>query len=181
MAAALFVASFASQPGAAAAELPRVVLHVTDYQGVSVDELQDAQQRVAAAYRRIGVQLVWTGRPQGVTPRDGDLHVRLTILNAEMTAKHNPDVTALGQGCHAARHAYIYYPRLVGYAIQTQSDPARVLALVVAHELGHVLLPEYSHARTGLMQASTDRRIVSLPPFLPSQASTIREMLTSGR
>jgi hypothetical protein len=181
-AAGLMVVSRLLAPSVAdAAELHRVVLHLTDYQEVAPGELTQAQQLVVRAYGRIGVQLVWAGRPDGVRPDDGNLHVRVSILDQSMSERHNPDVNALGQGSHGAKWAHIYYPRIVTYARRTQSDPARVLAVVIAHELGHVLLPEYSHTRTGLMQPTTDERIVDVPSFLPAQASVIRQMVAAGR
>jgi hypothetical protein len=164
-----------------AAELPRVILHLTEYEQVPPDELRDAQEQVDLAYRRIGVQIEWAAQPMGDMPRDGSLHVSVVILNDPMSAKYNADVNALGQGSHITKHAYIYYPRIVGYAQHTHSSTGRVLAVVMAHELGHVLLPEFSHVRSGLMQPTWQGRIVNVPPFLPAQASTIRELLTTGR
>jgi hypothetical protein len=164
-----------------AAELQRVVAHVTDYQPVEPAVLCNAQRLVIQAYARIGVELVWAGPPDGQRPDDASLHVRVSILNSPMSEKSNPDVSALGQGSHVARQACVYYSRIVDFARQTHSHPARVLATVLAHELGHVLLPEYSHAPWGLMRPTCAERIVSVPPFLPAQASAIRQMLTSGR
>jgi hypothetical protein len=163
----------------AAAELPRVVLHVTDYQQVAKGELLEAQQRATRAYAGIGVQLVWTGGPEEQLSNDSGVHVRVSILNIEMSAKSNDDLRVLGQAGHNSRHVYIYYTRIVDYGFRTQSDPARVLAVVLAHELGHVLLPAYSHTPSGLMQPGLIGRIVTMPPFLPAQVTTIRQMLAA--
>jgi hypothetical protein len=181
VAASVVLACLSSGSMARAAELRRVVLDLTDYQPVATAELGDAQQLVVQAYARIGVELAWAGWSDGAPSEDASLRVRVTILNGPMSTRNNPDVSALGEGSHGARQAYIYYARIVDFARRTQSDPARVLAVVLAHELGRVLLPDYSHAPSGLMRPTWDGRIVNVPPFLPAQATTIRHQLATPR
>ena len=64
--------------------------------------------------------------------------------------------------------------------MRTNGDPATTLALVLAHEIGHLLLPEYSHAPSGLMRAHWEGRVDNIPSFIPAQATTIRMMLASA-
>jgi hypothetical protein len=157
-----------------------VVLHVTDYELVPGGLLAEAQKAASDVYARIGVRLVWTDGSAKLAAADGSLHLDVTILNATMTARRAPAPGTFGQASYITRCAYIYYRRIIWYALQSGSDPARVLALVLAHEVGHMLLPEYSHAPSGLMRATWDRRIVHVPDFMPAQAATIRTMLTSA-
>jgi hypothetical protein len=44
------------------------------------------------------------------------------------------------------------------FASQTRQDVSRIVALVIAHEIGHVLLPAPAHTDTGLMQVPWDQR-----------------------
>ncbi|HUR32544.1 MAG TPA: hypothetical protein VM032_02035 [Vicinamibacterales bacterium] len=164
---------------AAPPELITVVVHVKDCERVPARELAAAKQLASDVYEQIGVQLLWTDGASALAPSDGLRHVDLFILDAAMTARHNSDPVVFGQAGHLTGRAYIYYPRILAYAIRSNSEPARVLALVFAHELGHVLLPAYSHGPTGLMRAAWEGRIVAVPAFDPPQADTIRATLTA--
>lgn len=175
VAAATFLA--AARSFADPAPAATVVLHVADYAKVPAGEMGSAQQAAARVYERIGVQLVWTDGSARLAPADGAVHLDVWILTAEMTHRMKAAPDGFGQASHSTKRAYIHYSRILAYAKQSASDPARVLALVLAHEVGHMLLPEYSHAPSGLMRANWEGRIVGIPDFLPAQANTISRML----
>ena len=153
---------------------PTVVLHVRDFQGVPRTELTDAQRGASEIYAHIGVRLVWTGGSARLNAVDRCLNVDVVILDKTMADRNNPEPAAFGQASHVTRRAYIYYSRIVAYAVRTHSSPDRPLALVLAHELGHVLLPEYSHTAAGIMRPTFSGPIVKLPRFGSEQATTIR-------
>jgi hypothetical protein len=54
-----------------------------------------------------------------------------------------------------------------------------MLGFVLAHEIGHMLLPRYSHTALGLMKAAWVGTITGIPEFLPEQAATIRTLLAA--
>ncbi len=117
------------------ASVATVVFHVRDYRPVPANEMSEAQRLAARVYARVGVALVWAGGTRAHAAADGFFHVELIILDGRMTARNNPEHTAFGQAAHTTKRAYIYYPRIHSHARQTQSDPARALAVVFAHEL----------------------------------------------
>jgi len=158
----------------------KVVLHVKDYQPVPPGQLREAEVVVRSIYARIGVDVVWTTGAARMAPADGDRHVDVVIMNKEMTDRDAPDAKAFGKGNMLIHRATIYFPRIVAHAHKTQSNPSRVLALVLAHEVGHTLLPEYSHSSSGLMRARWDGAIVQIPGFAREQADAIRAMLTTS-
>jgi hypothetical protein len=160
-------------------EIPTVVLHVMDYVHVPVDELQEAETLAAEVYTRIGVRLVWTDGYAAGAIHDGARHLDVVILTPDMTDSRKAKAGTFGAASHDTRHAYIYYQRAVDHAIETRSDPRRVLGLVFAHETGHMLLPVYSHSESGLMRAEWEGRLPKIPDFLPSQAEQIRKELAS--
>jgi hypothetical protein len=164
---------------AESAAVPTVVVHVKDCQHVPAGELAAAKRLASDVYAQIGVQVVWADGASALAPSDGLRHVDLFVVDAAMSARHNPDPVAFGQAGHLTGRAYIYYPRIFDYAIRSQSEPARGLALVFAHELGHALLPAYSHAPTGLMRVAWEGRIVTVPSFDAAQAEILRATLTS--
>jgi hypothetical protein len=170
-------AALASEPAPAAV----VVLHVTDYQHVPAGELAAAERAASRVYARIGVRLVWTNGVARLAAPDGALHVDVVILDAEMANADQGDPLALGFASHVTRRAKIYFARVRAYARETGGSLERVFGLVLAHEIGHVLLPNHSHSSSGVMRASWDGRIARLPGFTRSQAETIRTRLIAAR
>lgn len=166
-----------AQESVAADEVATVVLHVADHQHVPAGELAAAQRRAAATFAKLRVRLVWTGGSQALAAPDHAWHFDVAILSAAMTHAKRPEADALGEASAGARRASIHYARVLDYAKRTQSDPACVLALALAHEIGHLLLPPNSHTDWGVMRAAFEGRIVTLPEFASPQAATIRARL----
>jgi hypothetical protein len=158
-----------------------VVLHVTSYERIPQGELAAAQRDVIDTYRKIGVRTVWTDGVAADAEPDGALHLDVIFVTEEMAARKQPNPAAFGEAARQTRKAYIYYGRIRAHSVETRCDPGRVLGFVLAHELGHLLLPEYSHAPAGLMAAERAGRIFVVPDFLPQQAATIRAMLSEQR
>jgi hypothetical protein len=159
---------------ASASEVATIVLHVRDFQGVPPNELADAQRGASEIYGHIGVHLVWTDGSARLDAVDRRLNIDIVILDAAMADRNNPDPAAFGQASHATGRAYIYYSRVASFVRRTHSNPDRALALVLAHELGHVLLPENSHTDAGIMRPTLSGPVFTLPRFAPAQAMTIR-------
>jgi hypothetical protein len=178
--AAVAVATFTGGRAAAApAEPTPVVLHVTDYAHLVAGELLEAQRLAAQVYERIGVRITWSDGCGAEAAADGALHLDVILLDKKMTAQRQPAPMVFGQASHVTRRAFIYSARVIDHAIETRSDPRRVLGLVLAHEVGHMLLPVYSHAPSGLMRAYWEGRLTTIPDFLPAQAAEIRAQLAA--
>jgi hypothetical protein len=159
---------------------PTITIHLADYQQVESNELTDAEALVSGVYDRIGVQIVWTHGGARLAPADGTLHVDVVILNAELTERTAPSQGIVGQASHVTRRAYIFHPRVMAEARRQETDRARALAYVIAHEVGHVLLPEHSHTRAGIMRETWEGRITHMPDFLPTQALVIRTTVAAA-
>ena len=163
---------------AAPAEVATVVLHVVDYQHLALGDLAYAERDASKVFADIGVRLVWTdGYAAGAAP-DGHRHFDVAILNAEMTERRRPADGVFGQASHVTNRAFIYYGRVLSHALETISDPRRALGLVLAHEVGHMLLPGEGHSEIGLMRATWVGQLARVPGFLPEQAAIIRAQLT---
>jgi hypothetical protein len=172
----------ASNPASASdGQMPAVVVHVSNCEPASADDRVAAQALVAAVYANVGIRLVWTGGSAAIARADGHRHVDLVILSEAMTRRKRPQPhpDALGESSPVSNRAYVHYSRVVEYARHTGSAAHIVLALAVAHELGHLLLPEKSHARQGLMSASFKGRIGHVPRFDPEQAATMHARLAA--
>jgi hypothetical protein len=97
----------------------------------------------------------------------------VNILPATMSDRMNipPGVTGLAPGAGPDRLlAYVFYDRVVGIAqreaqrqaAQAQGTAARrasraqILGVVIAHEIGHILLNLAVHTETGIMRGEWD-------------------------
>ena len=77
--------------------------------------------------------------------------------------------------------AYVFHHRVQDFVIKRTlfQQEALVLGLAIAHEIGHLLLPDNSHSRRGIMRGRLDRRDLRLATFgdlvfTPQQADSIR-------
>jgi hypothetical protein len=163
----------------ASPDMPTVVLHVNHLVDVPADQLAEAQKIATRTYANIGVRLVWTGGFARATAPDGALHLDVILLGAAAADRKNANRMAFGQAGRVIRRAYIYYSRIADHARETSTHLAMILAFVLAHEVGHMLLPEYSHAPSGLMRARWEGRLMFVPDFAADQAATIRALLTT--
>jgi hypothetical protein len=77
-------------------------------------------------------------------------------------------------------NVWIFYPRIKAYSPDLGMLVSQLLGHVMAHEMGHLLLPYGAHSVAGLMRPEWDRSQVQaanrgLLTFLPDQAGLIRE------
>lgn len=163
-----------------------VVLHMSNAASVPAHALAKAQTEVTRLYRDIGVDVEWS-RSASVSGDDvfaihvilvpyetGDLQQRpKTVMGAALRTDQGTNI------------AYVFYRRVESEAAQYGVPPAFVLACAIAHEIGHLLLPDgfhSGHATAGLMRPCwgrddflrADRGQLS---FLPEQAVLIRGRL----
>jgi len=171
---AAVLAVFLESTAAISAERPTVVVRVSDYARLSPEMLAEVQAHVAAVYARAGVSLEWVQASEEPVCAHERLCVDVLILDARMTDHFEADPHAFGRASRDGRRAYVYFPRILTHVMTRGGITERALAAVMAHELGHVLLPEYSHARTGLMRARWNGPLTRIPDFTTSQAESIR-------
>jgi hypothetical protein len=76
--------------------------------------------------------------------------------------------------------AYVIYDRVRDRADRDHLDVARVLAAMMSHEMGHMLLPAPAHAPSGLMKATFNRTdlLVIGSGRLAFSSETSRRMLS---
>jgi hypothetical protein len=142
-----------------------ITVRLYDYAGVAPETLADAQRLAANFYTPIGVTIDWapTFRPHERKHHGEDLgrlqDFTINILSRSMVARTNWAPDALGSAVVSREGggtiAYVLYDRLKGAAAASGWRVQDLLALVVAHELGHLLLPPGSHS-DGLMRSGWD-------------------------
>lgn len=160
-----------------------IVLHVANDAALSRAVLDEAKARAASVYAVIGVRTVWVDG--GVTARhtqDGRLHLNVVLLSREMAEKkistEGIKGVVFGQANAPSGRAYIFCDRIATMAGTTPFST--VLGDVIAHELGHLLLPPNSHSHTGIMRASVNVHANHFESFDATQADAVRTTLMAA-
>lgn len=151
-------AAFGADPPITA--VPTLTIRIYDYAAIPSDLLARSQRVVSRLYGEIGVKVDWaktisdgTARgPMSIDPRE----LVVVILSPRMSQRQTLPDDVVGVAASApselGRLAYILYDRLDRLDFASDNQVMDAMGLVIAHELGHLLLPHGSHAMSGLMQ-----------------------------
>ena len=166
-------------PRAATAEPePGFVLHVANHARLSPGVLEETKARLFGVYGAIGVGIEWIdGREVARRVENGKLHLSVMLLSRDMRSsvageQHN----LLGQANMPLGRAYIFCDRIAALH-RVPAAFSTALAHVVAHEVGHLLLQENRHSRSGIMRADVPGYTSHLQTFSSTEARAIREAL----
>jgi hypothetical protein len=160
-------------PGCADRELV-VTAQVHDYAHVQPVQLLRSREIVARVYERIGVRLDWLAtvrqpvrRPpsdvEEIKPPAQIAQLTVIIETNEMAKRGSVPDGVLGYAVVPAdggmgRIAYVIYERVHQIAREGGRSESDILAFVMAHETGHLLLGRGVRAPVGLMKCHWDRR-----------------------
>lgn len=181
--AAFLVSATALMPRAEAAETV-VQLHLECVITPAMN-LGRAQAEVDRIFRVAGVRIAWTAEPvsplvsvnqSACEPR----HLTLILVNAHRSAskiESSASDEVLGLAAVAASRAYVYVDNIVVATNSRNVDRGTVLGRVMAHELGHLLLPPNSHSKFGIMRSGADFAMAGVHVFTDRQADSIRATL----
>jgi len=142
--------------------------------------LAEMEHVVAGSFLRIGVQVIWEHGEVALDDSRGmRVHLRLlSRANARRKiAKERIGNAVLGQSIRPGRRVYIFCHRIVEASFTYSRVYTRILSLVVAHELGHVLLPAGSHSDSGVMRGRAKLRGKIVDEFTAEEGEAIRAML----
>lgn len=171
---------------AAAAEPPPLVVHVDDRVGVPAKDLAAAKREVEEIFTAAGVTIAWKeGRfPASVmgTITKGLGTREIAVMLVTNTEDPLPGASGCTLGFAAKRPAvaYAYYNRIVEQSLLYPIDVRVLLGRVIAHELGHVLLPPNSHSLHGIMRGNMDLGLENPDRFTRDQARVMRAVLAGS-
>lgn len=163
---------------------PSVMVMLQNEAGLRANLVARAAAEVVRLYSLIGVDIEWvTSVPESggrlrsvclVTRDSGEDSVSSHVLGVTYTRPGEP-----------GKRAHVFVQRAQRASLQFSVPICDVLAVVIAHELGHMLMPDGSHSKTGLMSAELGAdhfRLASagLLHFSPETAAVIRRGLTEG-
>ncbi len=172
---------------ATAADAPEratIVLHVDDFANLLPGDLNDAETLSRRIFAVAGIRTVWVHGSEKAPHIEGALHLKVLVLSREMgeqkIAADGVGTDVLGQAAKGCGRAYIFSHRVTALAARHRADLGSVLGRIIAHEVGHLVLPENSHSATGIMSAGLDMRASAIPAFTRVQETAIRQTVTSG-
>ena len=175
--------------------VPQVTVSVYNYAGVSTEIMARAETEARRVFLRAGVHTTWLTClvRKEVVPQDCQTvdatHLVLKILPHALNAKVRDRSDVLGAAIvdesGSSYYAYVFYERVQGLAKERRLGSA-LLANVIVHELGHLLLESNSHAVSGIMSghwSGEELRKISEGNmfFHASESSVIRDRLISSQ
>ena len=161
-----------------------VLVYVTNQAEIPPGVLTHALAEATRIYSGIGVTLAWTES----SPAAYRFIIR--IASKPFGTDRVIDLHALGATPGTkqlrGRLAYAFYRPIERLAQASGTDVAIILGHVIAHELGHLLLPHGAHTMMGVMGSGWDRAQVESAKkgeltFTTGQGNAIRERLENGR
>ena len=163
---------------------PLVVVRVENPRSLEAPALAGAQELATEIYKRAGVSLRWTV-DETMEP-DRTFTVVLASSAAVRSAVHSDamGVAPRPRDGTPGTRAYVFLNKVESFAARHRLVVMQVLAYVMAHEIGHLLLPPNAHWPNSVMQ---DRWHPSLFPsgsprllgFTRDQAKLLRRRARS--
>ncbi len=121
-----------------------------------------------SVYARAGITLDWMS-----SCAPGGLVVTL-IAESDVPRRFTSDTVGFAEP--GTTEASVIYERVDRLAHKVGARRALLLGYVIAHELGHLLLPPHSHSESGVMTATFNPQLLDQGPlkFEPEQAALLR-------
>jgi DNA-binding PadR family transcriptional regulator len=179
--------------GAAQLRPSRLTIIVSPIIHVSAQELRQMSIDVNRLFGSAGITIDWLFEPPLSTPPSFSsigsisgfvIHATLALSLSNRPAVGRDEIVLGITRSSDTRTGDIvlFYDHIAESASQTQKDVSGILALVLAHEIGHVLLPSPAHADAGIMQAPWDRQSLDRAAdrgllFTASQGELMRKRL----
>ena len=124
--------------------------------GAPVAVLSEAEKAAARVFQAAGIETTWRQAGTGTVDDDLTSMIIINLMSASMEARMKAPATVMGFAVSGARLASIMYGRVERLAQANATDLATVLGHVIAHEIGHLLLPPGGHSAGGIMNAMLD-------------------------
>ena len=182
------------KPLATSREPLAILLRIRDTARVPHDVLTNAQADVTRIYREVGVEALWPTTESLLSESNAIRQAALTVAIVSMEqAQRMNSAIADGRIGFAARTTdgdgqlvYVIYDRVERVTGGNGMRRASMLAIAIAHEIGHLLLPPKGHSLRGLMRAEWTRADLQLAgrqlaSFTPREGELLRNRISVSR
>jgi hypothetical protein len=161
----------------AAAENLAIVINTFEHTKMPADVLESAKEEATRIYAALRIELVWTTESSG-----RDIHLAIRVTDAAVKGASRSAMGIALRNGNGRSMVLVFLSRVETFARYHNKPVAQILGYVVAHEMGHLLLPDRSHSMSGIMTAGWNGAQVeeigngSLS-FSPEQGERIRTKL----
>jgi hypothetical protein len=159
-----------------------VLVRVDNVANVPLDVLRLSETRAAEVFGGIAVQLEWIDGP---TANHDRVIAPFTVVIMSKGAVEEKAATeriadvVVGEAALLAHRAYIFYDRIAAVRVVLPRELGSILGDVIAHELGHLMLPPNSHSASGIMRSGLELKPGWLGTFDKQQALLIRNLIAA--
>jgi hypothetical protein len=168
------IALSASVTGATGAdERIRLLLHLKNHAGVPRDDLARARSEVEQIFQHSNVTVAWVND-------DEPGRIAILLLSITRDSRESSEGCALGLALASRSTAYVFVNRIIGTTRNGAADLPAVIGRVIAHEIGHILMPQRPHPSFGIMRADLDVGYTNPSRFSDDEGERIRARLRAG-
>ena len=156
-----------------------LAIEMRNLAGVPPAVMRDTQAEVERTFLAAGVRIIWVARD---TPAESPAALKLFIVGGTTTgvSRIESGATVVGLAPPSGTWAQVFYRRVVAAVADSQIAVSVVLAHVISHEIGHLLLPPNSHSAVGIMRQAVDLNHPALRRFTDEQSRRLRAAVMSG-
>jgi hypothetical protein len=148
---------------------------LVDHGGVPATEVAEARGHAWEIFAAAGVDLVWTTNPGTAAARRVVVFLLPHHPDYDGSGPHDGDV--LGRATPRTGRALVFTDRVGAAVRKSPVSPGVALGQVLAHEIGHLLLPTRRHAHAGVMRARLDFDRPLFVRFTKGEAAAIEAAL----
>ena len=157
-------------------EVRDLTVAVAHYAAVDPQTMKEAERIASDVYRLAGIEIKWVEH----STYEGATRFYVNVLSQEMAAPFYVSEETVGFAIPGSRAANVIYERIRQAARKRHVTSGLLLGYVIAHELGHLLLPAHSHSSSGLMRSDIDMERAAMKKlrFTADQVALMQERLT---
>ena len=133
-------------------QLPSIRLQMDNDAAVPAAMLQKSQEQVTRIFAAAGLGVEWT--------ETGPRFTVQIVPNALGYARTSSPVMGVVERKPSGATAHIFFHEVQDFARRCDVEVDALMAYVIAHEIGHLLLPRTPHSVSGLMKADWDTAFV---------------------
>jgi hypothetical protein len=159
---------------------PTINAHLENHAELAPSVVRAAAHQLTRVFDAAGIRVVWSETPDHTDcDRLLTIHVSLMSLAMEDRLGRTAGVGShvLGVAARGPRRVYVFWSRVDAHVSRTSAPIGDALGFVIAHELGHVLLPPNSHSTTGIMHENYLVHRSYGQRFTPAQAAAMRTVI----
>lgn len=137
-----------------------VVIELINSAGIPTQNLEQATRHAARILSTTGTTIIWRISPSPMHDRISspamttlNYDVRLKIAGSAPSSVPNRTLAYALPSVRIGTNITIFYDRVKRVSQDVEIDSASVLGLVIAHEIGHMLLRSTKHSPAGIMKS----------------------------